>query len=83
METTVPKALIAAALVYGAVAIVTFGRAAVHADCRYSSESRRIGRERDCRGMSGLAAGVAWPLYWSWVAFEAPHPSSSASQVPR
>lgn len=49
------------------IAIVTFGHAAAHATCRQSVFT--LCNEQ--KGAAGAMAAIAWPLYWSWVAFDA------------
>lgn len=56
-----PLALFLAA--YILIALVTFGYAAARTDC---DRPFRYIDKTDCQTSAGLAAGLAWPLYWSW-----------------
>lgn len=50
---------------YVIIALLSFGHAASSPVCNKSKY------QKDCRVMNGIAAGVTWPLYWTWVAFDA------------
>jgi hypothetical protein len=74
------KALIAAALAYGAIGILTFGYSAANAACDYGESRISRSFQTDCQASSGMVAAVVWPLYWSWEAFAAPHPSTPTGE---
>lgn len=60
-----PAHLIAA---YVTIAIVTFGYAA--ATHKPDPCTWCIVPEEESKAHIGILAGVAWPLYWTWEAFE-------------
>jgi hypothetical protein len=68
---------------YVVVGIVTFGHAAAHAqpaydkiyaDCAHTTSASSVcdlARDTPPPALSGIAAGLLWPFYWSWEAFSA------------
>lgn len=54
---------------YALVALLTFGYAASNAACKPHMFS--LSTVQECRAMTGLVAGISWPLFWSWEAFDA------------
>jgi len=56
-------------LAYIAVAVFTFGFAAAHHPVCVPPPNRQFACDADSPTVSGLAAAVLWPLYWSWEAW--------------
>lgn len=52
---------------YAVIALLTFGYAASSPDICKPSIFRPAS---ECRFMTGLSSGMAWPMYWVWTAFE-------------
>ena len=68
-EGKVSRAKIAAILLYAAVAVFTFGRAASNEDrmCLHTSTGKTVPVcPVSVFAKAGFAAGLFWPLYWSW-----------------
>jgi hypothetical protein len=70
------RTLAALGALYLTVAVVTFGHSAAHAErfntAHCATLEQRIAVGADCyrpATMSGIAAGILWPLYWSWEAW--------------
>lgn len=58
--------LIAAAILCALVGIVTFGHSAARSTLGDTPMASAVER----RAADGVMAGMFWPLYWSWEAFE-------------
>ena len=57
---------------YVAIGVVTFGHAAANRDREYAQCVAAQAQDwcgNDDGGAAGLAAFIAWPLYWSWEAW--------------
>lgn len=72
------RALIGLAVLYGTVAVITFGHGAAraeqkyradHAACLARHDPHEVCWESDVPAANGLAAALLWPLYWSWEAW--------------
>ena len=57
---------ILAAVIYILVAILTFGHSAARSTLGDTPMASAVER----RAADGMMAGIFWPLYWSWEAFE-------------
>jgi hypothetical protein len=71
------RLLIAAAVAYAAGAVATFGQAAAGAEPAHNQLQRECVESRSTvvclraeddvpPAIIGMAAALAWPLYWSW-----------------
>lgn len=56
-------------LAYCAIAIFTFGFAAAHHPACVAPADHSTVCDLDSPTVSGIAAAVLWPLYWSWEAW--------------
>jgi hypothetical protein len=52
---------------YALCAVLTFGHAAANTECTRD----RVQECTEEAALNGALAGLVWPLYWSWVAFDA------------
>jgi hypothetical protein len=46
--------------------VLGFGHCASSANMPHA---KNPGQESEFKAVSGLLAGICWPLYWTWVAF--------------
>lgn len=77
MNNATNRLLIAAALAYLVVAVITFGHAAANsereADANYAQcmadERQQVCLRSIDPPFAGIMAGALWPLYWSWEAW--------------
>ena len=61
------RTIIAALSAYAFCAVLTFGYAAAN-ETECAAKARDVSK---CQAAAGIGAAVFWPLYWSWVAFDA------------
>jgi hypothetical protein len=61
------RTIIAALSAYAFCAVLTFGYAAAN-ETECAAKARDVAK---CQATSAAAAGIFWPFYWSWVAFDA------------
>lgn len=69
--------LAAALALYGTVTVVTFGRAAAQSAAWYQANCTTLMKRADAGSQcyepyvgNALFAGLLWPLYWSWEAWD-------------
>jgi hypothetical protein len=72
---TTERKLVLAGILYGAMAVFTFGHSAAatyereiadHAQCNRDPKAICFNDSVAVAGSGGLAAAALWPLYWSW-----------------
>lgn len=66
---------------YAAVAMVTFGHSTAQPKQCWALDH---GKWVECSsfevGVDGLTSAALWPLYWSWVAWEADKPAATGDR---
>lgn len=60
------ESLIACAVIYGAMAIFTFGNAGANSTCATAPAADRPACYTLVRPGFAAVMGALWPLYWSW-----------------
>lgn len=56
---------------YALIGLLTFGHSASSTSACTPRIWDRPLQTSECRFMLGMSSAVAWPLYWSWAAFDA------------
>lgn len=65
------------AIAYAAIAVATFGRCAAEnhqAAVSVCQRDRALCLRLRPPAIDGVAAGIFWPLYWSWEAWQSAFP---------